>query len=287
MAGGGLFGRRPVTAMTLVDAPVSRSYGQKARLAFVAGGGVCGVLAAAVFYLAGFPVLAAVPLGVLVGAVAGAVFGVLVVCWPVLRVLWWWSVEITAATLLLGPALWLGRVTAGWVSVLLLVAVAVVVAGVPRVRRRVVAWSWCVVVRHRLRLCFAQFVRSASKSQTGTLPLVLWARPTPAGERVWLWLRPGLDLSDLDGKTGKVAVACWASEVRVARASSRYAALLRVDVTRRDPLTDVVLSPLAVLFAGRTAGPDLGVLAGDEPVGGLDLEDVPAPVDEPVSRGRR
>ena len=285
MARGGLFGQRPVTAMTLVDAPVSRSYGQKARLAFVAGGGVCAVLSAFVFYASGMSGLAAVPLGALAGAAFGAAFGVLVVCWPVLRVLWWWLVEIVVGVVVLGPAMWLGRATAGWVSALLLVVLAGTVAAVPWLRRRVVAWSWCVVVRHRLRLCFAQFVRSASRSQTGTLPLVLWARPTPAGERVWLWLRPGLDLSDLDGKTAKIAVACWASEVRVARASARYAALLRVDVSRRDPLTGVVLSPLAVLFTGSSAA-DLRVLTGDEPTGGLDLEDVQAPADEPAPRRR-
>ncbi|MDG6102345.1 hypothetical protein Daura_43540 [Dactylosporangium aurantiacum] len=276
-----------VGTIALVDAPVSRSYAQKARLALFVGGAVGAALASVVLFLSGLSLWAAVPVSLLVGVVTGLALAVLVTAWPVLRVLWWWSVEITAAGLVLGPVMWLGRVTAGWLAALLLVGLAGTVLGVPKVRRWVTAWAWCVVVRHRLRLCFAQFLRSASRSQSGTLPLVLWARPTPAGERVWLWLRPGLDLSDLDGKAGKVAVACWASEVRVARASARYAALLRVDVTRRDPLTGVVLSPLAVLFADKTAGPDLGVLAGDEPVGGLDLEDVPAPVEEPVSRGRR
>lgn len=110
-----------------------------------------------------------------------------------------------------------------------------------------VAWLRCVVVRHRLRLCFAQFVRAVSRTRSGSLPLILWARPTPAGERVWVWvwLRPGLDLTDLEGKTSKFAVACWAGEVRVVRASERYAALLRVDIARRDPPTAEVLSPLA------------------------------------------
>ncbi len=88
---------------------------------------------------------------------------------------------------------------------------------------------------------------SATRAHPGCLPLILVARPTPAGERVWVWLRPGLDLSDLDGKTGKLAVACWAGEVRVVRASARYAALIRVDITRRDPLTGLVRSPLARL----------------------------------------
>jgi hypothetical protein len=280
-----LFGGRPVGTIALVDAPVSRTYAQKARISLFAGGAVGTAVAAMALSASGVSLWAAVPLGFVIGGVVGLSLALLVTAWPVLRVLWWWSVEIAVGVVVLGPAMWLGRVTAGWVSVLLLVAFAVSVAAVPRLRRRVVAWSWCVIVRHRLRLCFAQFVRSASRSQTGTLPLVLWARPTPAGERVWLWLRPGLDLSDLDGKTAKVAVACWASEVRVARASARYAALLRVDVSRRDPLTGVVLSPLAVLFTGSSTA-DVRVLTGDAPSGGLDLEDVPAPVDEPAHRRR-
>jgi hypothetical protein len=56
-----------------------------------------------------------------------------------------------------------------------------------RSRRFVYAWSWCLVVRHRLRLCFATLVRSQVRVTGGrpaALPLLLWARPTLAGERV-------------------------------------------------------------------------------------------------------
>ena len=104
---------------------------------------------------------------------------------------------------------------------------------------------------------------------------MLWAQPTPAGERVWVWLRTGLDLSDLDGKTGKIAVTCWASEVRVARASDRFAALIRVDVSRRDPLGGVVASPFAALFGNQPAA-EIPVSPGMPPLA-LDLPDVPDP----------
>jgi hypothetical protein len=170
------------------------------------------------------------------------------------------------------------------VAVVLVAAVVVLVASVGLVRRRVVAWSWCAVVRHRLRLCFAEFIRAAQRTRPGCLPLVLWTRPTPAGERVWLWLRPGLDLEDLDGKIGKLAVACWAGEVRVVRASQRYAALIRVDIARRDPLAGEVASPLALLVP-RIREVDAPVSPGVPPVG-LDLADVPEPVPEPRA-GRR
>ncbi|MBX6723347.1 MAG: hypothetical protein IRY92_08960 [Dactylosporangium sp.] len=102
-----------------------------------------------------------------------------------------------------------------------------------------------------------------------------------------LWLRPGLDLSDLEGKADKVAVSCWASEARMVRASTRFAALIRVDLTRRDPLRRQVSSPLAALVAHlyQTASDaEVDVSAAVPPVG-LDLADIPEP--EPQPRGGR
>jgi hypothetical protein len=261
---------------------VSQSYARKARIAFLCVGAVVGSFTAAV--LAVFTnVVVAVLLGMVAGLVAGFVAAVLVVCWPVLRVLWWWSTEIAVFGLVTLGSATLARLTVSWLALAADVVVGAVCAGVPAVRRRVLAWWWCLVVRHRLRLCFAEFVRAASRVRPGCLPLLLWAKPTPAGERVWLWLRPGLDLTDLDGRLGKLAVACWAGEVRVVRASTRYAALVRVDIARRDPLSNVVASPLATLIPiMRNADPRM--VPGRSPVG-LDLADVPEPA--PEARGGR
>ena len=170
----------------------------------------------------------------------------------------------------------------------------------PRSRRVVWAWSSCVVVRHRLRLCFATLVRSQARVAGGrpvALPLLVWARPTPAGERVWLWLRPGLSLEDLDGKAGLIAVACIANQVRVTAASERYAALLRVDVARRDPLSGRIDSPLALLIPSLRTTDDnkeddnkeAGVpVSPAVPPVGLDLADIEEPpVPEPPRGGRR
>src|SRR5262249_31090781 len=63
----------------------------------------------------------------------------------------------------------------------------------------------------------------------------------------WVWLRPGLCLADLDQRLDKLAVACWANQVRAVRASRTYAALVRVDITRRNPLAAEVDSPLVEL----------------------------------------
>jgi hypothetical protein len=279
-----MFKRSSVGAVTVVESPVLQAYARKARVAFfsvTAGGGV----AAATVLAAVLPLARAAALGVLLGAVAGFAVAVLVLAWPVLRALWWWAGEIAAVVLLLEGSALLARATAPWVSVAVLLLAAGVVGGVRPVRRFVVAWGWCAVVRHRLRLCFAEVIRSANRVRPASLPLILWARPTPAGERVWLWLRPGLDLEELEGRTGRLAVACWASEVRLARASTRYAALLRVDIARRDPLTGLVASPLVDLLPGWLDEP--APVSPAMPPVGLDLADVPEEFPEPPRGGRR
>jgi hypothetical protein len=231
MATGKVFGSRPVGTVAIVETPVSQWYAKRARLAFLICGFATGMVTA-VALAAFYPMLLAVVVSVLVGLVCGLMAGALVRSWPVLRALWWWSLEITAFAVLVLATSWLARTTSAW---LVLTAVLLTGAGaglVRPLRRWLSALTWCVVVRHRLRLCFAGILRGSGGVRPGSLPLILWARPTPAGERVWLWLRPGLELADLDGKTGRIAVACWAKQVRVVAASERYAALIRVDIAR-------------------------------------------------------
>lgn len=281
---GRMFGERPVGAVTLVETPVSRSYAQKARVAFL-------VVAASVALVVGATASVALPLvlAVVVGLLSGGVCGLVVACvvrvWPALRVLWWWAFEIVAAVTVFVGMAYLSRATHPAVPLVLLAVALGVLFGAGRLRRRVSAWVWCVVVRHRLRLCFAEFIRSASRLHPGRLPLILWARPTPAGERVWVWLRPGLDLTDLDGKADKLAVACWAGEARMVRASARHAALVRVDITRRDPLTGLVASPLSAWVAWMRD--DDAPVSPAVPPMGLDLLDVPEPVPPQQRNPRR
>jgi hypothetical protein len=282
-----LFGGSPVGAVSIVERPVSQWYVQRARVAFAGVGVVSGLVAAAVVAVFG-PLLLAVVAGVLAGAVCGFVAAVLVRVWPVLRVLWWWSIEIiVGALLVLGPSA-LARATSPWLAVAVIAVVLGVCVLVGPVRRFLIAWSWCLAVRHRLRLCFAGIVRGSSGVRPGTLPLLLWTRPTPAGARVWLWLRPGLDLADLDGKTGRIAVACWANQARVVAASEKYAALVRVDLARRDPLTGRIDSPLALLIPSLRQNTKAKVpVSPAVPPVGLDLADIEEPpVTEPRG-GRR
>ncbi|SDT37966.1 hypothetical protein [Actinoplanes derwentensis] len=288
----GMFSAAPVGAVTLVETPVSQWYVKMARLAFICVGLGCGVAVSAV--ASAFVALwMALGFGVGAGLVLGFVSALVVRAWPVLRVLWWWSLEIAVASLLLAGVSLLARVWPWWLA---LAAVMVLVAGVllvGPVRRFVFAWSWCVVDRHRLRLCFAQLVRGSGQGGSRPLqvPLMLWARPTLAGERVWVWLRPGLALEDLDGKTTRIAVACFgASLVRVSRARQNLSALVRVDVTRRDPLTGMVPSPLSALLGGSDTYDELAdvPVSPAVPLVGLDLADVPEqPAPEPPRGGGR
>jgi MFS family permease len=226
-------------------------------------------------------------MGLAIGLFAGAVLGVAVcavmVIWPVVRMVWHWLAEIlAAATLTAAVSSVVGVMGSWWWAAVFAVPVGLGATLRP-VRRRVLAVVWCAVVRHRLRVCFASFIRARNRLHPALAPLVLLARPTPAGERVWVWLRAGLDVAELETHTGKMAVACWASEVQVS-VSRRYAALVRIDVTRRDPLRLLVASPLAARVPGQRASvePDAAALA----ILALDLDDVP--VESVVDRaGRR
>jgi hypothetical protein len=101
---------------------------------------------------------------------------------------------------------------------------------------------WCVTTRHRMRACFVQ---TRTLTHHGKLPLLVWSRPSPVGERVRVWLPAGLSVKDLERVTAEIAAACWAADVRVTP-SRRQAALVAVDVIRRDPLTGGALTPAMV-----------------------------------------
>ncbi|MET8146893.1 hypothetical protein ACIBSW_14065 [Actinoplanes sp. NPDC049668] len=259
--------------VTVIEAPTRYSQRRKAIIAFFVILFTDGLLTGTVASHYMHPILGGL-LGIVTGAVLGAIVFVLIIAWPVLRILWWWLPEITIGLATVYGWTWLMVATPLWLS-LVLVTVGV---GLPAIFRRsrywVLAPAWCLIVRHRLRMCFAAFIAT---NREGTLPLILWARPTPAGERVWIWLRPGLSIRDLeqDGQVQKLAVACWANEARVTRASRKYAALIRVDITRREPLADTVLSnlPGQVPDGAPATTPVVTAL----PPTGVNLADVPNP----------
>ena len=247
----GMFSRGTGT-ITVIEEPVMRSYRRKAKIAFYVTWVIVGVLAATVAAGKWHPVIALL-VGLAAGLITGAVAGAIVAAWPILRAIWWWLPETALC----------GGLIFGWIelaehtTLLYRLASAVVIVGVPAaikpVRTGLHQVTWCLVTRHRIRACFSEFIIT---NRTGSLPLIVWARPTPVGERVWIWLRPGLALDDLTDRLEKIAVACWATAATAQAASSSNAAFVRIDIKRRDALTGTITSPLLELIrSGAPATP--------------------------------
>jgi hypothetical protein len=280
------FGRGSGT-VTVIEQTVMRSYIRKAKIIFFITWAAVMLLAATVLVSKWEPKLGATG-GAIFALIAGALIGLvpafliaaIVAAWPVIRAIWWWLPELAVT----------GGLAIGWVEMaahtalvprlLITAAMAGVPAGIRPVRRGICALAWCLVTRHRIRTCFSQFIIT---NRTGSLPLVLGAWPTPAGERLWIWLRPGLCLADIQERTGEIAAACWATAVVADVASASNSALVRIDIKRRDPLTGIISSPLAQMLGGIIPGrrQDTGPLPG-----ALDLPDVPpAEVTKPAQKG--
>lgn len=259
-------------AVTVIEAPTRHSQRRKAIIAFWVTLFTVGLLTGTVAAHYLHPILGGL-LGIVTGVVLGAILFALIVAWPVLRIIWHWLPEISLSLALVYGWMWLMAATPLWLALVLVTVGVGAPAAFAKSRHWVLAPLWCLIVRHRLRMCFSAFIAT---NRTGTLPLILLARPTPAGERVWVWLRPGLSIKDLeqDGQVQKLAVACWANEARVTRASRKYAALLRVDITRREPLAATIVSPLPDFLPDNM--PAFAPVAPVLPPTGVNLADVTA-----------
>ena len=243
----GMFSRGTGT-ITVIEEPVMRSYRRKAKIVFYLTWVIVAVLAATVAASKWHPVIALLA-GLAAGLITGAVAGAIVAAWPIIRAIWWWLPETALC----------GGLIFGWIelaehtTLIYRLASVVLIVGVPAaikpVRIRLHQVLWCIITRHRIRTCFSEFIIT---NRTGSLPLILWARPTPVGERVWIWLRPGLALEDLLDRLDKIAVACWASNAVAEAASRSNAAFVRMDIKRRDVLTGTITSPLLDLIKSGT-----------------------------------
>lgn len=115
---------------------------------------------------------------------------------------------------------------------LVLIGLVLVVLAVPITRRYVVRRCFAVMTRHRFR---ATCIERRIMNFSGNVPLLLWCRPTPVGERLWVLLRAGTDAGDVERNLSHAATACWAGDARAA-AHRKVSALVVVDIVRRDPL---------------------------------------------------
>jgi hypothetical protein len=144
----------------------------------------------------------------------------------------------------------------------------------------VLAVVWCAIVRHRLRVCFAAFIRARNHIDPALAPLILLARPPrPVSGCGVAAHRSGRGQSwnvAPEDRGGVLGVGCPGGGVAPIRAR-----LVRIDITRRDPLRLVVAAPLATV----PAQPDhLAITAGDSASLALDLLDVAGPTVTPVGR---
>lgn len=141
--------------------------------------------------------------------------------------------EITTLAIALAVWLLLAERMPAWGASTTLAATALVLAAVPRSRCYVTRRGLAVLTRHRLR---AVFVERRVMNWTGNLPVLLWSRPTAVGERVWVVLRAGINVADIERNLPYIASGCLARNARVSVQRS-ITALVQVDVIRRDPLT--------------------------------------------------
>lgn len=200
-----------------------------------------------------------------------------------LLVAWRWRWELIAITFLVIAYQLLVDATGGY-ALLIMTGVFVALMLIPPTRRFIRTRIWCVIVRHRLRACMSEM---RTLNYSGNLPFILHTHGTKVGESTWLWMRPGLSMDDLEGRTENIAAASWAREVRIAR-SRRLAALVRVDTVRRDPLTTkrIVSSPLLDHTAGmpETAGEVPESILSRLTTATTVAASVPTATDKPVHR---
>jgi hypothetical protein len=117
----------------------------------------------------------------------------------------------------------------------------------PPTGRFLISRFWCVLDRQRIRACL-KACKIRTMNLDGSLPFLLWARPTKTGERVWVWVRAGAAGADIEDALTYIAPSCYARDARIHRVR-KIATLVAVEVIRRDPLStgESVSSPLARL----------------------------------------
>ncbi|TDW70596.1 hypothetical protein [Kribbella pratensis] len=169
--------------------------------------------------------------------------------WPVklLLTVWRWRWELYVLAAIAYIVIAHGSAITGyfqsnplWLNALLIVVLCGWIVTDNPARRFAMNRIWCVTTRHRLRACL---IEMRVLNYSGNLPFILGCFATKTGQVVWLWMRPGQSVEDLDNKAESLASACWASKATIAR-SKRNAAIVRIDIDRRDPLAKTIDSPL-------------------------------------------
>ncbi|MEV6272677.1 hypothetical protein AB0L64_36250 [Kribbella sp. NPDC051936] len=170
--------------------------------------------------------------------------------WPVklLLTVWRWRWELLLVATVVYIVIAHGDAITGyfrsnplWLNALLIIVLCGWIVTDNPARRFTLNRMWCLITRHRLRACL---IEMRILNYSGNIPFILACFSTKTGQVVWLWMRPGQSVEDLDNKAESLASACWASKATIAR-SKRNAAIVRIDIDRRDPLAKThITSPL-------------------------------------------
>ncbi|MEQ7124382.1 hypothetical protein ABN034_07640 [Actinopolymorpha sp. B11F2] len=165
---------------------------------------------------------------------------------------WRWLPEIIIATAVVTAFVYLIRMDLpAWAAGCVLVAPVAVLLCIPGVNRVLIA-VWCLnVTRHRLRAFMAE---NGLRNRSGRLPWLIFIRPTRVGERAWMWLVAGVTCKDVEERTESLASTCYGREGRVT-AHRRFAHLIRLDITRRDPLDQK--TPVRSVLIEKNAEPEV------------------------------
>lgn len=227
-------------AVTVIQHNVAYSYLRTAKITFYVVLAIVGLFSAVIasYYL---PPITAIPIGLVAGTLVGGLIASIIAIWPILRAIWWWLPEITLTLGVVGSWMYLQALTNPIITGLVYGGIILTLGLIPPLRLYTYDTLWCLALRHRLRTCFTTFMPA---DRHGHLPFIGWAKPIPVGARVWVWLRPGLSLEQIEHQLGKIAVACWAASVTVTKASASNSALIRLDIKRRDVFGGLVGSPL-------------------------------------------
>jgi hypothetical protein len=145
----------------------------------------------------------------------------------ILTILWWWRWE---AGIILGLSSGLTSLISrfGWLTVPIVLGLAVTLAGWPETRQWLLAHIRCIITAHRVRTGCAQ---AWIQTRTGKLPMILLTRPEHYGERVYIWCPAGISAQDFEDAAGILSATCWATGICVT-VSPRYVHIVIIDVMR-------------------------------------------------------
>jgi hypothetical protein len=156
-----------------------------------------------------------------------------------LTVGWRWRYELLLAAGVPVAAWLLVNGLGAAFAVITVVALIVLVAVSPPLRRLLIARAWCIITPHRVRTGMAQ---AWIHSRDGKMPFVLRTTREPFGERVRLWCRAGTSAEDFVWARHLIVAACWARDVQVLR-NERFVHIVLLDVIRYAEDHPAVVSP--------------------------------------------